>query len=134
MKKKIWLIPVAVIGALLIVIIAFAGIMINKGYGMSQGLYLEGKDGQAMLICENSPIVMSNRTNRELFDDLEVGDEILVIHDGINESYPGSTRAYAVFKLKDGTENDIPQAVVDQLIELGWLDAEDVNNVLNIDG
>lgn len=123
MKKKIWLIPVAVIGALLIVIIAFAGIMINKGYGMSQGLYLEGKDGQAMLICENSPIVMSNRTNRELFDDLEVGDEILVIHDGINESYPGQTGAYAIIKLSDGDIANIPQIVIDQLVELGWLES-----------
>ena len=123
MKKKIWLIPVAVIGALLIVIIAFAGIMINKGYGMSQGLYLEGKDGQAMLICENSPIVMSNRTNRELFDDLEVGDEILVIHDGINESYPGQTGAYAIIKLSDGDIANIPQIVIDQVVELGWLES-----------
>lgn len=123
MKKKIWLIPVAVIGALLIVFIAFAGIMINKGYGMSQGLYLEGKDGQAMLICENSPIVMSNRTNRELFDDLEVGDEILVIHDGINESYPGQTGAYAIIKLSDGDIANIPQIVIDQLVELGWLES-----------
>ena len=123
MKKKIWLIPVAVIGALLIVFIAFAGIMINKGYGMSQGLYLEGKDGQAMLICENSPIVMSNRTNRELFDDLEVGDEILVIHDGINESYPGQTGAYTIIKLSDGDIANIPQIVIDQLVELGWLES-----------
>ena len=123
MKKKIWLIPVAVIGALLIVFIAFAGIMINKGYGMSQGLYLEGKDVQAMLICENSPIVMSNRTNRELFDDLEVGDEILVIHDGINESYPGQTGAYTIIKLSDGDIANIPQIVIDQLVELGWLES-----------
>ena len=123
MKKRMWLIPVAVIGALLILFIAFCGIMIHKGYGMTQGLYLEAKDGQAMLICENSPIVMSNRTNRELINDFEVGDKILVIHDGINESYPGRTGAYAIIKLSDGNTADIPQKVIDQLVELGWLEA-----------
>ena len=131
MKNKSWLIPVAII---LIVFISIIAILITKGYGASTGVYMEAKNGTAMIIRGNSPITMSSNYNGNMFHGLDNGDEIFVIHDGINESYPGSTRAYAVFKLKDGTANDIPQAVVDQLIELGWLDAEDVNNVLNIDG
>ena len=123
MKKRMWLIPIAVVGVLLTLLVAFCGIMLNKGYGMSQGVYLEAKDGQAMFIRQNSPIEMANRTNRELFDDLDMGDEILVIHDGIAESYPGKTGVYAIFKLSDGNAADIPQKVIDQLVELGWFEA-----------
>ena len=100
-------------------------IMINKGYGISTGQYLEAKDGQALLIRDNSPIEMSNRTERELFDELDMGDMILVIHDGIAETYPGRTGVYAIFKLSNGAIDDIPKNVVNQLNELGWLETID---------
>lgn len=122
MKNKKWLIPVAIIVAILVLVIAGGGTMVAKGYGISTGLYLEAKDGQALFILDNSPIEMSNRTDRDLFDNLDIGDKILVIHDGIAESYPAQTGVYAVFKIGNGTTEDIPQNVVNQLIELGWLE------------
>ena len=108
-------------------VLAITGIiiMINKGYGISTGQYLEAKNGQDLLIRDNSPIVMSNRTEKELFDDLDIGDMILVIHDGIAETYPGRTGVYAIFKLSNGAIDDIPKNVVNQLIELGWLETID---------
>ena len=124
MKRKKWLIPVTIIVVIFIAFISTVGILISKGYGASTGVYLESKDGAAILVRDNSPIVMSNRTESDLFDTLDVGDKIFVIHDGINETYPGSTGAYAFFKLSDGTTDDIPQNVVNQLIELGWLESE----------
>ena len=126
MKNKKWLISIAIIVAVLVSVIAGVGTMVNKGYGVSTGLYLEAKDGQSLFIRDNSPIEMSNRTGRDLFDNLDIGDKILVIHDGIAETYPGRTGAYAVFKLNDGTTGDIPQNVVQQLIDLGWLETEEV--------
>ena len=126
MKKKTRLIPVAIIVAILVLAIVGIGIIAAKGYGISTGLYLEAKNGSAMFVRDNSPIVMSNRTSRELFKKLDIGDKILVIHDGINETYPGKTGAYAVFKLSNGTTGDIPQNVVKQLIELGWLETAEV--------
>ena len=122
MKKKKWLIPVVIIVVILIFVIVGIGTMVNKGYGISTGLYLEAKDGQALFIRDNSPIEMSNRTKREMFDNFDIGDKILVIHDGIAETYPGRTGVYAVFKIGNGTTGDIPQNVVNQLIELGWLE------------
>ena len=56
---------------------------------------------------------------------LENGDEVLVLHDGINESYPGQTGAYAIFKLKDGDIDDISAEVLTSLTELGWWDGTD---------
>ena len=116
-------IPLMMILAVLVLAAVSIGMMADRGYGISTGLYLESKDGQALFILDNSPIVMSGRTKSDLFGRLEDGDKILVIHDGIQETYPGRTGVYAVFKVGGGTAGDIPQNVVDQLTESGWLDA-----------
>lgn len=127
MKKKKWLIPVATIIAILVLIIICVVVFVSKGFDISEGVYLETKDGSAIIVCERTPVKMSNRTNRDLFDNLEVGDKILIIHDGIAESLPASTGAYAVFKRNNGVTGAIPPSVIEEMIKLGWIDsAEDV--------
>ena len=75
-----------------------------------------------MLIDGNSPITMSNPLkNDKLFEELESGDKVWVLHDGIEETYPARTGAYVVQKLEDGDMNDIPKAVLESLLELGWV-------------
>jgi len=125
MKKSLKII-LGIIGGIIILFVMSVYILLNKGYGMSVGRYLEVKDGNPMLIRENSPISMHNRTNRDLVDNLDIGDKILVIHTGIAESYPGQTGVYAIFKISDGTTEDIPQKVVNELIKLGWLESEEI--------
>ena len=125
MKKSLKII-LGIIGGIIILFVMSVYILLNKGYGMSVGRYLEVKDGNPMLIRENSPISMHNRTNRDLVDNLDIGDKILVIHTGIAESYPGQTGVYAIFKISDGTTEDIPQKVVNELIKLGWIESEEI--------
>ena len=125
MKKSLKII-LGIIGGIIILFVMSVYILLNKGYGMSVGRYLEVKDGNPMLIRENSPISMHNRTNRDLVNNLDIGDKILVIHTGIAESYPGQTGVYAIFKISDGTTEDIPQKVVNELIKLGWLESEEI--------
>ena len=125
MKK--WLkIPLGICGAIIIFLIVSIYILLNKGYGMSVGRYLESQNGTPILIRENSPITMHNRTDLDLVSNLDVGDKILVVHTGIAESYPAQTGVYAVFKIKDGTTEDIPQDVINALIKLGWLESEEI--------
>lgn len=101
------------------------GIMIVKGYGITKGRCLISATGTYVLIDEtNSPIEMSNRSDKNIFADLSSGDEILVIHDGIQESYPAGTSAYYCIKLKDGKPEDIPNSVIESLTQLGWLEKE----------
>ena len=77
--------------------------------------------GGTMFIDGNSPIIMSNRKDKEgLFSGLGTGDKILIFHDGIAETYPGRTGAYWCVKLEDGTQADIPEQVIEELTELGW--------------
>ena len=117
-------IPLMMIVGVLVLAAVVIGTKVDQGYSISTGLYLEAKDGQALFIRDNDPIVMSNRTGKDLFDHLETGDKLLIIHDGIAETYPGRTGVYAVFKIGGGTAGDIPQNVVDQLTGSGWLETD----------
>ena len=126
MKKKI-LIPVCIVLSILIVLSA-ASVFVVSRYSLSasRGLYLSAENDTPMMIQMNSPIQLKNLTdNKNLFTDLTDGDEILVIHDGIQESYPGATGVYAVFKLTDGELSDIPENVLVSLSELGWYTIKD---------
>ena len=122
MKKKIW-IASAVVVAIIVLLCAALGAMSSRSLSISTGRFLRADSGTPMMVCGNSPISVSNQTGRDLFDGLETGDKILVVHDGIAESYPGQTGAYAVLRLKKGNIDDIPQGVIDSLRDLGWLES-----------
>ena len=121
MKKTKWIIPMLFIGLILVLLITLVIVMIVNGLGFSQGRYLEANNGSEMIVVDNSPTVMLNRTNRDIFKNLDTGDKILVIHGATAESYPARTGAYAVIKLGDGSISDIPKTVIDSLTEIGWL-------------
>lgn len=93
-----------------------------KSLSMTIGRVLVAQNGTYMLIDGNSPIVLSNRQkNDKLFEGLENGDKVWVLHYGIETTYPARTGAYAVWKLEDGDVDDIPKEVLESLCELGWL-------------
>lgn len=128
MKKK-FIIVLCIILAIFLLITAVAvigmGVMTAKGYGITQGKCLITAMGSYMLIDENnSPIEMNNQSEKDIFAGLSSGDEILVLHDGIQESYPAKTGAYYCKKLNDGKPEDIPASVIESLTELGWLEKE----------
>lgn len=122
MKKKILVVVSVVICILVIGVFILAG----KGISPSVGLYLETDNGN-MIILDKSPIVMSTRSgNNDMFAKFDSGDKIFVIHDGIQESYPGGTGVYFSIKLADGHISDISESVLTELTELGWLSAENL--------
>ena len=130
MKNKKWILPtcivLGVIISLAVSFFAFLVFMNSRGYGISVGRALYAKDGSCMLVVdENSPIRMSDRSNKtekgELFRGITTGDKILVVHTGIEESYPAHTGAYLVIKLSDGSREDIPDKVIENLTAMGWL-------------
>ncbi len=127
-KKRKWVLPVviaaSIIVLLLLLFVVGSIVMVKKGLGVSTGRYLAAKSGTSMVVLDNSPVVMSNQTKRDLFKNLESGDEILIVHGGIKESYPGGTGVTAVFKLEDGSIEDIPEKVISDLTAMGWLEPE----------
>lgn len=126
MKKKIIVILSTILAILLLLFaICFVGFGIASfnGYSISEGRVLITDTGSYMIIMDNSPIEMSNQSkNEEIFKGLTSGDKILIVHDGIEESYPGGTGVYFCKKLYDGEYKDLPEQVIVSLIELGYID------------
>ncbi|MBQ8210066.1 MAG: hypothetical protein IJZ35_05745 [Clostridia bacterium] len=124
-KKKILIIIISVFAAVLILIASAFAFIIHKGYGITAGRALITDNDTYMLIDESSPIVISTKKDKnEFFKDIETGDRILVIHDGIEETYPAQTGAYLCIKLEDGSVSDINSEILIQLAEMGWLSDE----------
>ncbi|MBQ8474750.1 MAG: hypothetical protein IJ499_03700 [Clostridia bacterium] len=110
------------ITALLLVCVNLSACQSNRSW--STGLYLKTSNGTHMLISENTPISLSDKTeDSNSFGGLSDGDKIMVLHDGIAESYPAQTGVYSIKKLSDGQPSDIPEEVINSLTELGWLKA-----------
>lgn len=121
-KRRIALLTVTGLLVLLILAgIALVGVFAARGIGVTVGRYLQCESGIAMLIDDGTPITMSDRSGGDLFAGLSTGDEILVVHDGVMESYPAQTGAYLVIRLGGGSMADIPQALIGSLTEFGYL-------------
>lgn len=113
MKTKKWVLPVCIIAGLsflcVAALLAAAGIMSAKGYGISVGRFYLSND-KSYLVDEGKAMIMSDQSgDRKLFDGLNTGDWILVLHGGVDESYPAQTGAYRVFRLSKGNESDLPR-------------------------
>lgn len=111
-----------VLPGLILVLIAGLLVCFASGMGVSTGCCLVTELGDCMVILEGFPVVMGNQTGREnAFGQLETGDRIWILHDGIQETYPGKTGVYLVVRTGDGDITDIPEQVLDSLRELGWI-------------
>lgn len=120
MKKKIF-IPLFIVLTLFLIALTVVIVFANSSYSFSKCRCIKTNDGQCIMVDVHSPIVLSNQTkNEKLFEGLSTGDEILVLHDAIEESYPGRTGAYFIKKLSDGDASKIREDVLYQLISLGW--------------
>ena len=98
------------------------GVMACNNLSFRAGRCIKAANGSCMLLMDNSPVVLSNHTlSAHPFSDYRTGDLLLVLHDGIQETYPGGTGAYLTLRLQKGTAGDIPQTVLGALAELGWV-------------
>ena len=118
MKKKRLLIGILCVA---VVLIAGALFMAKNRIGFSIGNCIEADNGRYLIVLDNSPIAMHQRSGKEsMFPDLDTGDKIFIVHDGINETYPGKTGLYFILKLSNGNIGDVPEEIITQLQELGW--------------
>lgn len=91
-----------------------------SGIGISVGTCIKADNGRYLIVIDNSPIAMSQLGgNKDIFEQLETGDRIFIVHNGILETFPGRTGVYLVVKLSTGHE--IPQDIISQLTDLGWM-------------
>ena len=119
MKRKAFLIGLA---AVLVLLLVCVGVMACNSLSFRAGRCIKAENGSCMLLMDNSPVVLSNHTlSSHPFSNYQTGDLLLVLHDGVQETYPGGTGAYLTLRLQKGTAGDIPQTVLSALAELGWV-------------
>lgn len=118
MKKKLLIGLAAVI---LMLGIALT-VLVVKGLWFSVGPCIMAENGHCLLVMGNTPVKLSNHTlSDDPFGDLDTGDRILVLHDGIAETYPAQSGAYLVVKIGDDGASQIPISMIEELTELGWV-------------
>ena len=119
MKGKAFRIALA---SVLVLLVLCVGVMACNHLSFRVGRCIKAANGSCMLLMDHSPVVLSNHTmSTHPFSDYCTGDLLLVLHDGIQETYPGGTGAYLTLRLQKGTAGDISQTVVNALAELGWV-------------
>lgn len=122
--KKRFKIVIGIVFAVFLLVACSLLWMVKNSIGISTGTCLATDTGKYLIILDNSPISMNaRRDNGSLFDGLETGDKLLIVHDGIAESYPGRTGVYLCLKVGEGGE--IPKSIIEELREMGWLPAAD---------
>ena len=91
----------------------------------SEGRVLIADNGSYLIVLDDhSPIRMSDCSRKGgAFLDLQTGDKIRILHDGVLLSYPGQTGVYWVRLLERGSGEDIPEDVLLALQELGWIES-----------
>ena len=126
--NKTWLLTALeiIIGVALAIFIIM---ILNSNHGVlssytSTGRYLVSNGETSLIILDNSPIVMINDSDEDIFKGLTDGDLISITHSEIMESYPGQTRVYKLKKQSDGTIEDIPKDVLDNLRKMGWIGSD----------
>ena len=120
MKRK-WIAAMCALVGIAAAAFLLLWLLSARSFSFSQGVCLFTQNGSCLLIVDESPIVLHNCSNREdLFDDLQTGDTVLVLHDGIQETYPAGTGAYRLWKRADGDISAISEDVLTTLGELGW--------------
>ena len=131
MKKKI-LISLSVIVCIIVIGIF---ILAGRGFSPSEGIFLDAGSSKIILL-DGSPVVMSNLTgNDDAFENFNTGDRLLVLHDGILESYPAQTGVYFIIKLGEDKAEEISETVIQQLAEMGWItDAVTTNEAEGLSG
>ena len=113
--------------ALIVIGVTAFIIFMSGGKSVISGYSLRCDNDIYMIIEENGAPIRYNFSKAvgTKVENLEQGDKIIIISDVVNESYPGSTRAYVVMKIADGDIEDIPEDTLASLEELGWYKAEE---------
>lgn len=119
MRKTRLLIGILCVAAVLVVGVLF---MAKHSISFSTGTCIVSDKDRYLIVMDNSPVSMHQRSGKKsIFPELDTGDKIFIVHDGVAESYPGKTGLYFILKLSDGDINDVPEEIISELRELGWI-------------
>lgn len=119
--KRYWHIGICSLLILLLAAALILGVLTGLGLRFSSGYCVITDNGACMIVLEGTPVELIRPGGN--FRNLSTGDRLLILHDGILETYPARTAAYLCLRVGSGSIQNIPQSVIDGLTELGWLTA-----------
>lgn len=117
--KRFWHIGICSLLILLLAAALTLGILTGLGLRFSSGYCVITDSGACMIVLEGTPVELTRHGGS--FRNLSTGDRLLVLHGGIQETFPAQTAAYLFLRTGSGSIQNIPQSVIDGLTELGWL-------------
>lgn len=121
MKNKQMVIAIAIVFVLGLIVGVTS--LSENSKAFSVGRVIEYENGTVIFSDNNTPVLVSDRTkNGGLFSALTDGDEVLLLHDGIAETYPAKTGGYFVLRLKNGRRSDLPKEFIEALTEMGLME------------
>ncbi len=123
-KKKKYLPVFIAVGTVVLLFAAFmiiAAVGSEAGYGVTAGrLYFSGDS--VFLIYDNTSVIVSDRSKRaDLFEGYSDGDKIILVHDGVEESFPARTGGYLAFRISKGDGTYKPDG---ELLGIGVIDTD----------
>ena len=123
MKKKTFFTIAWIIALTVAVVLLVINAKKAVNYGFLEGRVLIADNGSYLIVLnDHSPIKMTDQTRKgDAFLDLQTGDKIRILHNGVLLSYPGQTGVYHVRLLERGGAEDIPSDVLESLRQLGWI-------------
>ena len=108
MKCKKWILALCIVAGIIAVAMATAAVTSMMGYGVSVGKLYFTEDS-VFLIHGNSSMIVSDQSKKsDLFDGYANGDTIILVHDGVEETFPAHTGGYMAFRISKGDGTDQP--------------------------
>ena len=125
MKKGVK-IAVIIIAAVLALALVGLAIIFLGGNQITVARCIVTENGSLYMVYDERPVRISAGED----GGYQTGDKLLIIHaNAFAESYPEQARTVFVMKIGSGTKEDIPQKVLDVLIETGNYSVSDVGGV-----
>ena len=123
MKKRY----IALIALFIFVLGGIAGHLLLKSqqsifdkYQFSEGNIVFATSGEAILVNDSATIMSDASKDKNLFESVQSGDKVLVVHGLTMTTYPGQSAAYYLIKLPGDGESY--EQTLSSLREMGWIE------------
>ena len=110
MKKKLAI----VIMLVMVLSVGMIGVMAFTGNGYVKGRLLKNENSYMILNEKDAMYFSATKGMEKRLEKMNSGDEILIVHGPVEESFPARTDAKILMKLSDGDESDLPAETIAQ--------------------
>ena len=95
---------------------------VEVGFELSEGRAVKCEGNVYVIAYDDGSFLKMNAESQNFFEGLETGDLIVINRSSaIAMSYPGQCFVKSCQKLEDGDVSDVPKAIIDELVGIGWL-------------